>query len=239
MKTKSICASDGSVTLANSFFRSGIVSIWDLLWDIFKLYLVRNCFYLVTHFLFSLWHDVYYSLQTRNTVWMGDSISRSSKFIGFLGKRTALEKSWYKTNYGSETVIPLYITGCREKIYCTNQPASLRDYGWFEIYFLPTAGDRKRYHRLRTVISLQSFLYDDIIGSNIMFWVFVEKNLTSCTAKMVWKALLFITASQIQMTFSILLAVAVLNACNCIFNSVFCYIGAFPMYWYKVGFFEM
>ena len=22
-----------------------------------------------------------------------------------------------KTNYGSETVIPLYITGCREKIY--------------------------------------------------------------------------------------------------------------------------
>ena len=36
---------------------------------------------------------------------MGDSISRASECIGFLAKRTALKKSWYKTNYGSETVI--------------------------------------------------------------------------------------------------------------------------------------
>ena len=52
-------------------------------------------------------------------------------------------------------VITLYITGCREKIYCTNQPASLRDCGWFgTVYFLPTAAYIKKYHRLRTVISL-------------------------------------------------------------------------------------
>ena len=50
MKTKSNCASDGSVSERLS--RSGIVSIWDLRWDIFKLYLLRNCFYLFTYFLF-------------------------------------------------------------------------------------------------------------------------------------------------------------------------------------------
>ena len=35
-----------------------------------------------------------------------------------------------------------------------------------------------------------------------MFWIFVKKNLTSDTAKMVWKALLVVPASQINMTFS-------------------------------------
>ena len=35
----------------------------------------------------------------------------------------------------------LNITGCRGKIYCTNQLATLRDYSGFGIYFLPTAGD--------------------------------------------------------------------------------------------------
>ena len=51
-------------------------------------------------------------------------------------------------------MIPLCITGGRKKIYGTNQHASLPDYGWFGIYFLPTASDMKRCYRLRTVISL-------------------------------------------------------------------------------------
>ena len=37
MKTKSNCASDGSVTLANGYFFSAIVTTGDLRWDISKL----------------------------------------------------------------------------------------------------------------------------------------------------------------------------------------------------------
>ena len=114
--------------ISGRLLRSGIVSTWDLRWDIFKLYLVRNCFLSLYLFPLSLWYGVYCSLQIWNTVWMGDSICQSSEFIGFRGKCTALEKNpdtrlitvlrrWY-----------LYITGCREEINCTNQPASLRDY---------------------------------------------------------------------------------------------------------------
>ena len=47
METKSNCASDGSVTLANDFFGVELVELYQLgtlRWDIFKLYLVRNCF---------------------------------------------------------------------------------------------------------------------------------------------------------------------------------------------------
>ena len=58
-----------------------------------------------------------------------------------------------KTNYGSETVIPLYITGCREKIYSESAVVAKRRRLIRAIYFLTTAGDIKRYHCLRTVIS--------------------------------------------------------------------------------------
>ena len=103
----------------------------------------------------SLWYDVYCSLQIRNTVWMGDSISRSTEFTGLLSNHTALEKNpdtrlitvlsrWYL--FISPAVGRKYIARISRR--------SLRDYGWFGIYFLPTAGDIKRYHRLRTVISL-------------------------------------------------------------------------------------
>ena len=61
-----------------------------------------------------------------------------------------------KTNYGSWTVIPLYITGCREKIYSESAVVAKRRRLIRVIYFLPTAGDIKRYHRQRTVISLVS-----------------------------------------------------------------------------------
>ena len=61
-----------------------------------------------------------------------------------------------KTNYGSETVIPLYITGCSEKIYSESAVVAKRRRLIRAIYFLTTAGDIKRYHRVRTVISLVS-----------------------------------------------------------------------------------
>ena len=61
-----------------------------------------------------------------------------------------------KTSYGSETVIPLNITGCREKIYPESAAVAKRRRLIRAIYFLLTAGDTKRYHRLRTVISLAS-----------------------------------------------------------------------------------
>ena len=44
MKTESNCASDGSVTLANDFFGVGLYQLGTCFGDIFKLYLVRNCF---------------------------------------------------------------------------------------------------------------------------------------------------------------------------------------------------
>ena len=61
-----------------------------------------------------------------------------------------------KTNYGSEMVIPLYITGCREKIYSESAVVAKRRNLTRAIYFFTTAGDMKRYHHLRTVISLVS-----------------------------------------------------------------------------------
>ena len=61
-----------------------------------------------------------------------------------------------KTNYGSETVILLYITGCTEKIYSESAVVAKRRRLIRAIYFLTVAGDIKRYHRLRTVISLVS-----------------------------------------------------------------------------------
>ena len=61
-----------------------------------------------------------------------------------------------KTNYGSETVMPLYITGCVEKIYfesavVANQRKLIR-----VIYFLTAASDINRYYRLKIAISLVS-----------------------------------------------------------------------------------
>ena len=72
------------------------------------------------------------------------------------------------TNYNSETVIPwyslyhqwygdtLYITGFREKLYSEFAVVEMRRRLIRAIYFFTTAGDIKRYHRLRTVISLVS-----------------------------------------------------------------------------------
>ena len=58
-----------------------------------------------------------------------------------------------KTNYGSETVIPLCFTSCWKKIYSESAVIAKRRRLIRAIY---TAGDIKRYHRLRTVISLVS-----------------------------------------------------------------------------------
>ena len=59
-------------------------------------------------------------------------------------------------DYSFETVIPLYITGCGEKIYSESDVVAKKRRLIRAIYFLLTAGDIKRYHRLRTVISLVS-----------------------------------------------------------------------------------
>ena len=64
-----------------------------------------------------------------------------------------------KINYGSETVILLYITGCREKIHSESAVVAKRCRLIRAIYFLTTAGDIKRYHRLRIVISLVSVFF--------------------------------------------------------------------------------
>ena len=61
-----------------------------------------------------------------------------------------------KTNYGSETVMPLCITGCKEKIYSESVVVAKRRRLIRAIYFLTTAGDIKRYHRHRTAVSLVS-----------------------------------------------------------------------------------
>ena len=71
-------------------------------------------------------------------------------------KYSSLSLFILKTNYGSETVIPLYITGCMEKIYFESAVVAKRRMLIRAIYFLTTAGDIKGYHSLRTVISLVS-----------------------------------------------------------------------------------
>ena len=48
-----------------------------------------------------------------------------------------------KTNYGSETVIPFYITGCRDKIYFESAVVAKRRRLICAIYFLTTADDIK------------------------------------------------------------------------------------------------
>ena len=53
-----------------------------------------------------------------------------------------------KTNYGSEKVIHLYITGCREKIHSESAVVAKRRRLIRAIYFLTTASDIKRYHCL-------------------------------------------------------------------------------------------
>ena len=63
-----------------------------------------------------------------------------------------------KTIHGSETVIPLYITGCREKIYSESAVVTRQHRLIRAMYFLTTAGDIKRFHCLRTVIILVSAL---------------------------------------------------------------------------------
>ena len=47
------------------------------------------------------------------------------------------------TNYGFEMVIPLYITGCREKIYSESAVVMKRHRLIRAIYFLTTDGDIK------------------------------------------------------------------------------------------------
>ena len=56
----------------------------------------------------------------------------------------------------------------------------------------------KKLNRLYSVCSL----CDDIVENICLFWGIVKKNLTFCAAKTVWKALLFVPAYQIYMTFS-------------------------------------
>ena len=55
-----------------------------------------------------------------------------------------------KTNCGSETVIPLYVTGCKEKMYSESAVVAKQRRLIRTIYFLPTVGDIKKYHRLRS-----------------------------------------------------------------------------------------
>ena len=51
MKTKSNCAPDGSVMLANGFPESNCnYNLLILDWDMFKLYFVSNYFHFVIHF---------------------------------------------------------------------------------------------------------------------------------------------------------------------------------------------
>ena len=61
-----------------------------------------------------------------------------------------------KTDYGCEMVIPLYIAGCRKKT-CFESAIVVKWHRLIHaIYSLNTASDIKRYHHLRTVISLVS-----------------------------------------------------------------------------------
>ena len=83
------------------------------------------------------------------------SMSRSLNIQTYFAKLTRAPVT-LKTNYGSETVIPLYVTGCREKIYSESDEVAKQCRLIRAIYFLPAAGDIKRYHHLRTVISLVS-----------------------------------------------------------------------------------
>ena len=87
-------------------------------------------------------------------------ILKSLVICGKNNKSTAVAKTCLsdllKTNHGSATVIPLYITGCREEIYSESACVASRLQLIRAIYFLSTGGDIKRYHRLRTVISLVS-----------------------------------------------------------------------------------
>ena len=51
MKTKSNCAPDGSVILANGFPESNSDNnLLVLDWDMFELYFVNNCFHFFIHF---------------------------------------------------------------------------------------------------------------------------------------------------------------------------------------------
>ena len=70
---------------------------------------------------------------------------------------------------------------------------------------------------------IYSFLYIDIIKNNFMFWVFVKKNLTSYTAKTVWNALLVVSVSQVNITFSTL-------SCYCINGLKLHSHSSFPLY---------
>ena len=49
MKTKSNCAPDGSVMLANEHERNTILITWYLDWDMIRLYLVNNYFHFFIH----------------------------------------------------------------------------------------------------------------------------------------------------------------------------------------------
>ena len=53
-----------------------------------------------------------------------------------------------QTNYGSETAIPLYITGVRERIYSESAVAEKRRRLLRAMYFFTGAGDIKKLHHL-------------------------------------------------------------------------------------------
>ena len=69
-----------------------------------------------------------------------------------------------KTNYGSETVIPLYITGCGVKIYSESAVVAKRRRLICAIYFLSAASAKEGYHILRAVTSLVSGLFLTLYG---------------------------------------------------------------------------
>ena len=76
--------------------------------------------------------------------------------LNALTRQCVCALSLRKTNYGSETVIPLYITGCIEKIYYESAVVTKRRRLIRVKCFLTTVGDMKMYHCLRTIISLVS-----------------------------------------------------------------------------------
>ena len=65
-----------------------------------------------------------------------------------------INKAILKTNYGLETVIPPFITGCREKRFSELSVLAKQRKLTRAIHFLTTAGNLKRYHHLRTLIIL-------------------------------------------------------------------------------------
>ena len=88
-----------------------------------------------------------------------------------------------KTDYGSEMVVPLYITGCRKKTYSESAIVGKWRRLIRAIYSLNTASDIKRYRHLRTLIGLVSGFFlmlcacweaNEIRSLNLLFTQYFE-----------------------------------------------------------------